>query len=66
MRELHGFNHGFDENDFILGKIVFGVELNVDFLDAFAPVDVAVSREVLHRDIRPSILRVVLRCLEGT
>ena len=43
MRELHGFNHGFDEGDFFIGKIIFGIELCVDLLHALAPVDVAAS-----------------------
>lgn len=45
---LHWLYHGFDEGDFIFGEVVFGVELSVDFLDALAPVDVAIGREVLH------------------
>lgn len=51
MMVLHWLYHGFDEGDFFIGEVVFGVELSVDFLDALAPVDVATGREVLHGDI---------------
>lgn len=45
---LYWFNRGFNNGDFFVGEVVFGVKLCVDFLDAFAPVDVAIGGEVLH------------------
>ncbi len=39
---------------------LYFVELNLDFLQALAPVNVAVRREVMYWNISPSIFRVIL------
>ena len=65
QRLLHRLDHLLYEGYLVSRQTILAVELLVDVCNAGTPIDVAVRREILERDISPSVSWIVLGGFEG-